>query len=102
MSVLQSGRKRHTPHNFDSSKVLDALSKLIDKSGLRLQDIATLSGYHYSDISDLRLKRGRRGGVLRRPLRFYEDVAEALGYDIVLVPRTPGKSASTRTKQDFP
>lgn len=64
------------------SNVLRQLGELVDRSALSQAVIGERAGYSQADISKL-----RQCGNLRRPLTFYEDVATALGHELVLLPR---------------
>lgn len=65
------------------SAIVTALSLAVDKSGLTQLQVAERAGYLPSQISHLRLRRGSRFQIT-----FYEDVAEALGYEFRLVRKT--------------
>lgn len=80
-------RPRGTPQA--GSRLQVAFTDLIDKSVLTQTQLAARAGYYQSDISFLRLRKQRR-----MPLAFYEDVANALGYDLVLVKRAPKQRTS--------
>lgn len=64
------------------SVVLRRLGELVDRSTLSQAAIGERAGYSQADISTLRLC-----GNLKRPLTFYEDVATALGHEIIVQPR---------------
>lgn len=82
------GRKRKRRNPLEKSVTLRALSDAIDRSSLTQAEIAKRTGYTQGQISELRRLRGKsrekRNSILKRPMRFYEDVAEALGYELIL------------------